>query len=143
MTTPYPDEELDEDHDDGTMPNSKAALAEAIVGHRIVFVDHNVPIPPEKAPYGQQTATAITLDNGKRVFLVERDDCCAYTNLAKFLLNVQNIEHAVGGVGTTDGYTKWHIFCDAGDIAEMEVGWSAGNIGYYGYGFDIIVEELY
>jgi hypothetical protein len=76
------------------------------------------------------------------VFLVGTDDCCAYTELETFLLNVDKVDHIITGVGTTDGYTKWHIYCDFGDVLELTVGWSSGNPFYYGYGFAIIVEDV-
>jgi hypothetical protein len=50
------------------------------------------------------------------------------------------VEHAILGVGTTEGYTKWHIYADFGDVMQLDVGWSCGNPFYYGYGFDIAVE---
>ena len=46
------------------------------------------------------------------------------------------------GVGTTDGFTRWHIYADMGDVLELEVGWSCGNPFYYGYGFNITVESV-
>ncbi len=46
------------------------------------------------------------------------------------------------GVGTTNGYSTWHIYADWGDILELSVGWYAGNTGYYGYGFDINVVDI-
>jgi hypothetical protein len=67
-------------------------------------------------------------------------DCCAYTELESFLLNVGNIDHVITGVGTTNGYTTWHVYADLGDVLEMQVGWSCGNPFYYGYGFQISVE---
>ena len=45
------------------------------------------------------------------------------------------------GVGTTDGYTTWHIFADMGDVLELTVVWSCGNPFYYGYGFTITVDD--
>ncbi len=84
----------------------------------------------------------ITLDNGKRVELRNTDDCCAYTELSSFLLHPERVDHIITGVGTTDEYTTWHIYADMGDVLEFSVGWSCGNLGYYGYGFDIAVKEL-
>ena len=46
------------------------------------------------------------------------------------------------GVGTTDDFQTWHIYCDLGDILELDVAWSCGNPFYYGYGFDIDVYIL-
>lgn len=134
----YPLEELDPDWDDGTMPDNVTTLADAVVGHRIVSAE-KMNIEPKNRYWGSSEATVITLDNGKRVALRDTSDCCAYTYLDKFLLHPENIDHIIMGVGTTGDYSKWHIYADFGDIMEMEVGWSAGNTGYYGYGFDIEV----
>lgn len=137
-TDRYPAENLTEDDDNGTMPENVSDLAEAVVGHRIV----NVHRGEVKARfYGTATGTLITLDTGKVVQLADTDDCCAYTALEKFLLNPERVDHVITGVGTTDGFTKWHIFADMGDVLELEVGWSCGNPFYYGYGFDITVVD--
>ena len=137
---PYPEEMLDSEDDDGTMPNSAAALADAVVGHRIVSVEMGVPVVGEW--WGPENATIITLDNGQRVEMVDTDDCCAYTELKAFLLNPELVDHMIMGVGTTDGYRTWHIFADAGDVLQLTVGWSCGNPFYYGYGFEIRVKDV-
>lgn len=138
MSDRYPVEVLDEDSDDGTMPDNVAALAEHVVGHRIVSVTKET----TEGRYGYRTTeTIITLDNGKRVALADTSDCCAFTDLEAFLLHPESVDHMVMGVGTTDGYTTWHIFADWGDILTLTVGWSCGNPFYYGYGFDIRVIE--
>lgn len=137
--SPYPTETLDEDHDNGTMPENVADLAEAVVGHRIVSVESDVTVKGRW--YGTSSATVITLDNGKRVALANTDDCCAYTELSTFLLHADKIDHIITGVGTTGGYTTWHVYADMGDVLELTVGWSAGNAFYYGYGFDITVMD--
>lgn len=134
----YPVEMLGDDDDDGTMPASLADLTEAVVGHRIVSVES---ADPPRGSYGCGM-TVITLDDGRRVQLVGQSDCCAYTEVEAFLLHPERVDHEILGVGTTDGYTKWHIFADYGDILELEVGWSCGNPFYYGYGFDITVEPI-
>lgn len=85
----------------------------------------------------------LTLDNGRRVCLSDTNDCCAYTDLESFLLHPDKVDHVITGVGTTDGYSTWHIYADWGDILELKVGWSCGNPFYYGYGygFDITVVD--
>lgn len=135
----YPAETLGEDEDDGTMPANVASLADEVVGHRIVSVAEGVKLPERR--WGMDTGTEIRLDNGKRVFLVDSWDCCACTALRKFLLHVDRVDHIITGVGTTDGFTKWHIYADMGDVLELTVDWSPGNPYYYGYGFDIVVHE--
>lgn len=134
----YPVETLGEDEDDGTMPNSLAELTDAVVGHRIVSVE-SADAPAGSYGYGM---TVITLDDGRQVQLVGGSDCCAYTEVAAFLLHPERVDHEILGVGTTDGYGTWHIFADLGDVLELTVGWSCGNPFYYGYGFDITVEPI-
>lgn len=139
-TVNYQPETLGEDDDDGTMLGNVAALTEAVVGHRIVSVERDVPISEAKA-WRSTTGTALTLDNGKRVFLADTDDCCAHTELEAFLLHADRIDHLITGVGTTNGFTHWHVFADMGDVLELTVNWSCGNPFYYSYGFDITVVE--
>jgi hypothetical protein len=134
--TSYPVEVLDEDEDDGTMPNNVSELADAVVGRRIVKVEKDVEFPTR---WGTERGTRITLDDGRQVRLADTSDCCAYTELESFLLHPERVDHVISGVGTTNGYTTWHIFADAGDVLELTVGWSSGNPFYYGYGFDISV----
>ena len=129
MTDRYPIEQLDSDYDNGTMPDNVAALREHVVGHRIASA--------EKVG----ARFTITLDDGTQVQLADTDDCCAYTELSAFLLHADQVDHVITGVGTTNGYTTWHIYADMGDVLELTVGWSSGNPFYYGYGFDINVIE--
>ena len=137
---PYPADVL-EDDDDGTMPENVETLAAAVVGHRIASVEQGE-VTPSHAWRWRGTGLIITLDNGTKVQLVDSSDCCAYTELEKFLLHPERVDHIITGVATTEGYTRWHIFADFGDILELEVGWSCGNPFYYGYGFDINVVDL-
>ena len=123
----YPEEIVHDD--DGTMPDNVEELRRAVVGHRIVDVY-------------QGSDFVITLDNGTRVRLRGGADCCAYTELENFLLHADRIDHVITGVGTTDEYQTWHVYADYGDVLELQVGWSSGNPFYYGYGFEIEVEEL-
>jgi hypothetical protein len=135
----YPTERLSEDDDDGTMPSNIDTLRESVVGHRIVSVEKNVQVPDQY--YGTADGTVITLDDGRRVQLANASDCCAYTELESFLLHADLIDHVITGVGTTGGYTTWHIYADMGDVLELSVGWSCGNPFYYAYGFHITVRE--
>lgn len=135
----WPIETLDEDDDNGTMPDNVATLAEAVVGRRIARAF--------KARTTNQWSRSrddliLELDNGTQVRLQDTDDCCAYTQLEGFLLHPESVDHVITGVGTENGYTRWHIFADFGDVMALEVGWSAGNSFYYGYGFDIRVEPV-
>lgn len=139
----YPIETFDdEDSDNGTMPANVEELSRLVVGHRITAIDWNVRVP---AKYGHSrwvTATVLTLDNGKQVILEDTDDCCAYTELRNVIHHLDKIDHAITGVGTTNGYTTWHIYADFGDVVELKVGWSSGNPFYYGYGFNIRVRDI-
>lgn len=137
----YPVETLDEDSDDGTMPDNVAALSKSVVGHRIVSAERGT-LRGERwgGPY-DYSGLVLTLDTGRRVCLSDVFDCCAYTELEAFLLHPERVEHVILGVGTTDGFEKWHIYADAGDILELSVEWSGGNLGYYGYGFDLTVVD--
>lgn len=135
----YPIEELDEDYDDGTMPDNVEELAAAVVGHRIVSAEYAPDLKIENNWWGGGTPFVLTLDDGTKVALRDTSDCCAYTELEEFLLHPDKVDHIIMGVGTTEGYTKWHIYADWGDVLELTVGWSCGNPFYYGYGFDISV----
>lgn len=139
---PYPTEVLGADDDDGTIVENVTKLGQNVIGRRIVNAEHGE-VTHNHYP-GERTRPAfiITLDNGKQVALIDTDDCCAFTSLDKFLLHPERVDHIITGVGTTDGYTRWHIYADLGDVLELEVGWSAGNPFYYGYGFDIVVQEV-
>lgn len=131
----YPEEVLDDEYDDGTMPNNVQELRDAVVGRRIVSAEER----SYEGSYYRNSGLVITLDNGTEVRLADSDDCCAYTSLQSFLLHPDKVDHVIMGVGTTEGYTRWHIYADYGDIMELEVGWSCGNPFYYGYGFYIDV----
>jgi len=139
MSTPYPKETLGGDDDDGTMPENVAELEQAVVGRRIVSAEKGM----IKGRWGSETeAFVLTLDDGTRVSLQNTSDCCAYTDLEGFFAHPEMVDHAILGVGTTEEYTKWHIYADFGDVMELNVGWSCGNPFYYGYGFDIAVEPV-
>jgi hypothetical protein len=135
----YPAETLDTDYDDGTMPANVAKLEKAVIGRRIVKAE---PETVETRWGGTQETFTLTLDNGTKVCLANTSDCCAYTDLEGFFAHPEMVEHAILGVGTTEGYTKWHIYADFGDVMQLNVAWSCGNPFYYGYGFDIAVEPV-
>lgn len=138
MSELYPPEVLDENEDNGTMVDSLEALRQSVVGHRIVSVENG----PSTDMFWGTTMTVLTLDDGTRVKMRGRSDCCAHADVEAFLLHPEMVDHVITGVGTTDGYTTWHIFADYGDILELSVGWSCGNPFYYAYGFDIEIEEI-
>lgn len=139
-----PNEELSDDDDNGTMPNNVGALALQVVGHRIVKVEERS-VQLEHRWGGDEydrDGLVLTLDTGKVVALFSGGDCCAYTELEAFLFNADKIDHIITGVRTEDGYTRWSIFADAGDVLALTVRWSCGDPFYYGYGFDIGVTEV-
>lgn len=121
------------------MPENVETLGDHVIGHKIVSAE-KLPAPKRGYGYHSDTDLVLTLDNGDRVRIVDTDDCCAYTELKSFLFHPEKVDHVITGVGTTEGYTKWHIYADFGDVLELSVGWSCGNPFYYAYGFDILVE---
>lgn len=135
----YETEYLSEDDDDGTMPENVKTLGNAVIGHKIVSAEK---VTVADGGWSSVDALVITLDNGKRVELIDSSDCCAFTELNSFLLHPERVDHVILGVGTTDRYDTWHIYADLGDVLELSVGWSAGNPFYYGYGFSIQVKEV-
>ncbi len=139
--THYPNEHLGPDDDNGTMPDNVDALRASVVGHRIVSAEIG-PATEDEWSYRSTSALIITLDNGKRVELQDTDDCCAHTELVSFLAHPERVDHIITGVGTTNGFTTWHIFADMGDVLELSVSWSCGSPFYYAYGFSIRVTEL-
>jgi hypothetical protein len=150
QTKRYPDENLENfkdeygytKDDDGTMPSSRDNLEKAVIGHKIVEVKHGTFRTPTGWGYlRSQTGLALLLDNGTIVWMKEEGDCCAYTNVdpSTIIKHIDQIDHVITGVGTTDGFDQWHIYADLGDILEFGVDWSCGNPFYYGYGFTIEV----
>jgi hypothetical protein len=138
----YPVEVLDEEHeDDGTMPANVDELRRAVVGHRIVKAEERE-FEGKDWPYRSRgSGLVLTLDDGREVRLASTDDCCAYTELDYFLAHPNLVNHVILGVGTTDQYTRWHIYADFGDVLQLTVGWSCGNPFYYAYGFAIDVVD--
>lgn len=139
---PYPLEELHPNEDDGTIADNVQSLADEVVGHRIVKAERRNIKHRHWSYIGSVEAFVITLDSGKEVILRDTDSCCAYTELEGFFLDPDSVNHVILGVGTTGGYTTWHIYADFGDIMRLEVGWSPGNPFHYGYGFHIVVTEV-
>lgn len=144
----YPPDSVGPDEDDGTMPGSVAALADAVIGRRIVKAEKTASIRSDDfvsaggSPWWRPSiyAFVLTLDDGRRVAMVEEGDCCAYTTIKNFLLHPESVDHAITGVATEDGYTKWHILADFGDVLTLDVEWSCGNL-FYSYGFTIGVSN--
>jgi hypothetical protein len=134
----YPLEVLGEDDDDGQIVDNVDTLRANVIGHRIVKAEQRE-VPTSRYVHHE---FVLTLDSGKQVVLRNTSDCCAYTELEAFTIRPDLIDHVITGVGTTEGYTKWHIYADFGDIIELNVGWSCGNPFYYAYGFSIAVEDV-
>ena len=139
LPTPYPAELLYVLDDDGTIVENVEQLAKSVVGRRIVETERRQVRRYEHIDGYFVEALIITLDDGTEVRLKNTNDCCAYTELEEFLLHPDKVDHVIMGVGTTDYYTRWHIYADMGDVLDLTVGWSCGNPFYYGYGFDIDV----
>lgn len=134
----YKKETAPTEYEDDTLTNNVAHLRDEIVGHKIVSADYELVF---HSGCGTEKAFVITLDNGKKVALHDTDDCCAYTELKTFFLHPDKIDHVITGVGTTGDFDTWHIYADMGDVLELTVGWSEGS-GYYGYGFNIEVQDI-
>ena len=125
--------------DDGTMPENVETLAAAVVGHRIVEVERGAEAPRRDNYWGTLTGLRITLDDGTGVYLFDTSDCCAFAELEDVIEHLPTLDHIITAVRADDGYDRWHIIADLGEVLELVVGWSAGNPFYYGYGFDIAV----
>jgi hypothetical protein len=136
----YDDDEYEPD-DNGTMPENVARLESAIVGHRIVKVERDVEVPEDVRHryFRSSLGFRLTLDNGELVYILDTDDCCAYTCLEDVIEHLPTMDHIVTAVRASEDFNTWHIIADFGEVLELEVGWSAGNPFYYGYGFDIRV----
>lgn len=125
-------------YSDETMQDNVDALLAEIVGHKIVSVEKAVKLPDKR--WYNTYGTAITLDNGKKVFLIDSADCCAYTELDSFLLNADKIDHVITNVNTSDNYDTWHVLANMEEVLKLDVSWSEGT-GYYSYGFSFQVFE--
>ena len=150
----YDIEVFDKDsyYDDGTMTRSAEELQEALVGKKIVAVEKRDFTDAEKAiitrenngyyPYHLYSGkkTFLTLSDQTIAILVDVSDCCAHTSLDVFKL--LDTEHAITGVGTTDGFNTWFIYAKDSIVATADVSWSCGNPFYYAYGFEIQVLPL-
>lgn len=136
----YPEEVLDPDEDDGTMVGSRQSLEAAVIGHKIIEVKKTT-LASHLSWAQNDDGLLITLDNGVKVWAAEMGDCCAYTEIdpMSILNHIDQIDHVITGVGTTDGFKTWHIYADLGDVLEFKVEWSCGNPFYYGYGFNVTV----
>lgn len=138
MRQTRPVETLDLDTDDGTMPESRESLEAAIVGHRIIGVSR----PPKSSDgFGKcwLEGMVLTLDTGATVLVEGVGDCCAYSSIEAIIHHLPTMDHVITAVETADEYTRWFIVADAGDVLELQVGWSAGNPFYYAYGFSVTV----
>lgn len=138
----YPPDQLNEDtyqEDDGTMPDNVARLEKALIGRKIIKAEKKTATFYNGYYDDTKTGLVLTLDNNQQYIIANTNDCCAFTDLDKFLLHPENIDHAITSVETQGGYTKWFILADMAHVLDLEVSWSCGNPFYYGYGFDIAV----
>lgn len=131
--------QTDDEYEIDVMSGNVDTLAEGVVGHKIVkagWVDRDF---GGKYSYYSPNQFEIELDNGTKVYLANTDDCCAYTELNNFLLYPDLVDHVIMGVEADAGFDTWHIYADMGDVLALDVSWSSGNTGYYGFGFHIEV----
>lgn len=130
----------DDEYENDIMSSNVDTLAEGVVGHKIVkagWVERD--LGGKNYYWYGSNQFEIELDNGTKVYLANTDDCCAYTELNNFLLNANLVDHVIMGVDATDNFSTWHIYADMGDVLALDVSWSSGNTGYYGFGFHIEV----
>lgn len=130
----------DDEYENDIMSSNVDTLAEGVVGHKIVkagWVERKL----DTGPYHWYSSNQfeIELDDGTKVYLANTDDCCAYTELNNFLLYPDRVDHVIMGVEADQGFDTWHIYADMGDVLALDVSWSSGNTGYYGFGFHIEV----
>lgn len=131
--------QTDAEYEVERMSENVSELADAVVGHRIVKAERSDDIPDG---WGRSiSGFEITLDNGRRVIMQDTGDCCAYTELNRFMRNVNSVDHMITGVSADDDFETWHVYADMGDVLELDVSWSSGNTGYYGFGFHIEVVD--
>lgn len=135
----YPAEVLDRDEDDGTMPDNVNELEAAVIGHRIIKAEQATGSGWDG---DRLHGLTLTLDTGRRVHLINSGDRCAYTSVAEFLLHPDMVDHVITGVGTTDGFQQWHVYAALGDVLTVDVEWFPGHSFYYGYGFEIAIEDV-
>lgn len=131
---------IEDEYEISVMEENVSEVADAVVGHKIVnagWVDRTT----GPGYWYSSTQFEIELDNGKKVYLANTDDCCAYTELSNFLFNTDLVDHVIMGVETDGYYSTWHIYADMGDVLALDVSWSSGNTGYYGFGFHIEVVD--
>ena len=121
------------------MEGSVEELASAVIGHRIISAVHEG-VPRDRWGNAYEDILVLTLSNGNRVKIIDSSDCCAYTQLKAFMLSPSSINHVITSVGTSNGYTTWHIYAAMNDVLKINVAWDEGT-GYYGYGFKIKVIE--
>lgn len=109
-------------------------LNEMLVGQKIVKVE-----PKDNNNNSYFGTTVLTLDNGTQVNLRDSGDCCAYTEMENVIQHLPELDHVITNVTADDGYERFHIFADLGEVLELQLSWSEGNPFYYGYGFHIDV----
>lgn len=130
----------DDEYANDIMSSNVDTLAEGVVGHKIVkagWVERD--LGGKNYYWYGSNQFEIKLDNGTKVYLANTDDCCAYTELNNFLLNPELVDHVIMGVSSNGDFSTWHIYADMGDVLALDVSWSSGNTGYYGFGFHIEV----
>lgn len=110
---------------DEIMDESVEDLKDAIVGHRIVHVNH----------HGNDAT--LVLDDGRVVEMISNGDCCAFTDVERIVVGAT--EHVITDVTTENGYQKWHVLAGMDEVLGIDVAWSEGT-GWYMYGFTIRVK---
>ena len=137
----YGDDDYTEDdyntEREAPLAGNHAELTDALVGRKIVKVETDVKDDEYSYSYGE--ATVLTLDNDVQVRIRDTSDCCAYTEMENVIQHLPELDHVITNVTADDGYERFHIFADLGEVLELQLSWSEGNPFYYGYGFYIDV----
>ena len=120
---------------DEVMENSVQDLDQLVVGKKIVSAVEREYVDTSWGFERKAHGLVVTLDDGTEFAIQETDDCCAYTDIDRFLLHPENVDHVITSVQVSDNYNTWRILADGRDVLEMDVSWSEGS-GYYMYGFE-------
>lgn len=126
----------DWNYESEVMGEGVTALAEAVVGRRIVKAERG----QVQGQYYSSHGVMLTLDDGTEVNIADTDDCCAFSTVEslEFLASVDN---AITAVEANEDFTTWHVYAAEVPVVTLGVDWSPGNPYYYGFGLNINVRN--
>jgi len=132
------------------MWSSLEAFRKNVIGHKIVSVERTAHIEGEIVNAGRGmfdddshsgvADLVLTLDDGRKVGLVEHSECCAYSQVRKVIINLPTMDHVITNVTQQDGHMMWHIMAGMDDVLDVNLDWDEGS-GYYTYGLRVVVQE--